>query len=276
MSATPDKDHEDPQQRKAINANATNAINGSPRSFHWPPTSEELESIEVVAMSDLARERSMQLVPRRQQQVQQKPSAAWRRRFEGPVVAQAGLAAASLAAIGIAVTSALAPTPPAKAARGGAAVAPSAFTATATPTSTPAPAITFSPSPRTPSVPPANASEAASQATPIAAATARSRTATLVDSTRTARTDTRPIIIWSGKASAHGGAPTPRRVLGGTRPAGSDPVSRLAARTGTGVWKVMRAVGRSFKREDVTTRSANARRTAAGANLATDNALSDQ
>ncbi len=281
------------------------------RSFHWPPTTEELESIQVVAMSDLSREaqhrtpshamvratlsqrtRLAKLAHDRDQQLAAPPPAlASRRWFDGPVAAQAGLVAASLAAIGVAATSLLSPPQPVTS--HAATKAPSAMTASA---HAPEPAIAFpiAPvSPRSPEAQPTTtAARAASDTAHGIASTAASRPLEAVEPTPTpvstradARADARPL-HWnwtgSGKASAYK-ATHARRGSAEVRPAGSDPVSRFATKTGSGVWKVMRAVGRSFKRSDepalesrAPTRSASARRMAAAIALEAENDLSDR
>ncbi len=152
------------------------------RSFHWPPTSEELESIQVVAMSDLTREaqqrtpshamvratlsqrtRLAKIAHDRDHKLAAPRPPASRRWFDGPVAAQAGLVAASLAAIGVAATSLLSPPQPVTS--HGATKAPSAVTASA---HTPAPAIAFpiaSVSPRSPEAQPAGHSDSTTTAT---------------------------------------------------------------------------------------------------------------
>jgi hypothetical protein len=269
----------------------------SERAFNWPPTMEELESIQVLAMHDVPEE-SQQLAPPTRREIAQTATtrtglvmplvsprdervrrSTWRRLIEDSVVAQAGLMAASLAAIGIAVTSLLSPAQPAT--RHARSETPPAL---ATPMATPAPAppialpaappafeqmVTLETRPReeSPWLQPRRAkSPATMPAGPRASAPDASDANGTVpragESTAAARERVNAAASRSSLSR-----PADRRAA---RRAGSDPVSRFAVRTGTSFWKALRVVGRSFKRDDdrawssrPTARAAVARRTAA-------------
>jgi hypothetical protein len=234
-------------------------------SFHWPPTAEELDSIQVIEMHDVDPPPAPPARPR------------WYRLMEHPTIAQAGLAFASLASIGIAITSLLAPAQPTRtSSRHDAPPAPIVSGSTVPVPTAPAPAaapttfehrVTYDAPP--PSVAEVRAerigARAASRPQPLRAASETQKPRaerTSVVARHAAMRDTR-----SGIAP---------------RPAGSDPVSRLATKTGVSVWKAMRAVGRSFRHDREAdgewsaraTRAAGARRTAAAINLAADDAPS--
>jgi hypothetical protein len=84
-------------------------------SFHWPPTSEEMDSIQVIEVHDDAADaqRARASDGRASGGRASVARSWWHRMIEEAIVAQVGLAAASFAAIGIAVTSLLAPAQPA-------------------------------------------------------------------------------------------------------------------------------------------------------------------
>ncbi len=239
-------------------------------SFHWPPTAEELESIEVLDMSGEKPAQSprphLVLPPRRMRSSARMKPAGLHRRVEESVVTQAALLAASLAAIGIAVTSLFAPAQPvgrapktdARTAGVTPAPAPTPTTASAEPAlSQPAfrPMVTLElekPTPRLQTEP----KPPAAPPPTVAAVTERST-------------------VSEPRARTH----EPRRnIRSASASPGRDPVSRFAVRTGVSVWKVMRAVGRSLKRDSdqnwssrPTTHSADARRTAGAADLEDEN-----
>jgi hypothetical protein len=236
-------------------------------SFHWPPTAEELESIQVVEMSDGTPYKSRRA-----------KRAWWRKPFGESTLAQAGTLAASLAAIGIALTSLLAPAQPVVRAAKNEARAPLAAqpVAGATPTavattSAPAP-VPFRPM-VTLDVEKPSPSEIHAPQPRTATAAAAAATAAAVEPRETSA---RPV---SMRAPAH----AERRVARRTD-AGRDPVSKFAVHTGVSVWKAMRAVGRSLKRDGdqsywasrSTVRAGGGRRTASAADLRGDSAPSDR
>ena len=212
-------------------------------SFHWPPTAEELDSIQVVEVHD-----------------DEAPAPApvwWQRSLGESVMAQAGVLAASLAAIGIAVTSLLAPAQPpphqpraiTRAAQKPALLSAVAVNPAAVPLVAP---ITPSRVPDTNAPPPVFPPLATAQAAP---------------QPRLTSAPPEPV----------------RRHVVRRREAASDPVSRFAAHTGKSVWGALRAVGRSFKGdggERWTSRSmaraGGGRRTAGAAGLSAENVPSDR
>jgi hypothetical protein len=244
--------------------------------FNWPPTAEELDSIHVIEMHDVPAA-SRQLVPRaptvpvRVNMPLVTPAgdhapSAWQRFVDRSTLAQGGLLAASLAAIGLAVTSLLAPAQPvvraqddARPALAAYAPAPlSADTTPAVPSASPK-----LPRFRTPAVAPGASAllphddeqeSPASDETPVA--TGRADTVSEVSPRPTNS-------HWVNRRAARRAA------------AGSDPVSRFATRTGTSVWRALRVVGRSWRRNDdgrvwasrPRARAAIARRTAAAVDL---------
>lgn len=227
-----------------------------PGSFHWPPTTEELESIQVVEV-DLRDEAATTTAAARP------PRWPWLHRLmEGSVIAQAGLAAASLAAIGIAVTSLLVPAQPAGRSARIDAQRPAAAVSNVTATSAPA-SLAAKQSPATIATGMAGASAAP---TPPSASASTPAFRPMVELELERRTITRPprndaadqprVAVRLANASVSSvdrhrtsAAPAASRVQAAPRRAGKDPVSRFAAKTGTSIWKAMRAVGRSFSHQ---------------------------
>ena len=209
-------------------------------SFHWPPTAEELDSIQVIEVHhDEA----------------PAPSPAWWQRSLGEsVMAQAGLLAASLAAIGIAVTSLLAPAQP-----------------------VPHQPRTIMRVVQKPAL--LRAVAVGPAAVPLVASITPSRV---------------PDIYAPPVVEALPAAPLPRVTVERPEPvhrhlvrrseAASDPVSKFAVHTGKSVWGAMRAVGRSFRRDSAEqrwtsrsmARAGGGRRTARAVDLAAENVPSDR
>jgi hypothetical protein len=226
-------------------------------NFHWPPTSEELESIQVIEVHDEAPVRAAT------------PIVAWRawwhRMVQEAVIAQVGLAAASIAAIGIAVTSLLAPAQPAaRAAKNDSVPAPVIASATVPVATAPAPAMPSTFQHRVTFDTPPPAVEQVREEREARVTTPRVNAIPVAAPTPVRKVTPRP-------------QPSEKRVA----KAGKDPVSRFAVHTGLSVWKAMRAVGRSFKRDAdegwsarPATRAGAGRRTAAAVNLAADDAPS--
>jgi hypothetical protein len=268
-------------------------------SFHWPPTTEELESIQVVEMHDGAPYKGRRPTPASKQAQQQQ---VWSGKpFGESSLAQAGVLAASLAAIGIALTSLLAPAqPPVRTTARNEARAPlatqpvpaqpvaaqpvaaAASTTVATPAATPS---AVEPEPFRPMVTLDVEKPSPSEirrSRPRAAGPAANRTAAAASS-----------VVASAAVEPRAGIARPvstrtpdraERRLARRTDAGQDPVSKFAVRTGTSVWKAMRAVGRSLKRDGdqsywatrSTARAGGGRRTAAVTNLGADIAPSDR
>jgi hypothetical protein len=256
-------------------------------SFHWPPTAEELDTIQVVDMQG----RPLPLPGTHRH---------WRSGVAKTGIAQLGVLAASLAAIGIALTSMLATPaqPVSRAARGSA----SAVAITAS-----------TPSPR-PSPPQTGAREKEEGQRAAAAADSIAATTTAVDDSAAFVADAepafRPMVTleiekpsaadvrpqsrmknrearegWPRAADTAGPqlvSSRPARVarMAGRREAPRDPVAKFAVHTGLSVWKAMRVVGRTLKHqgdeEYFATRSAAARRTAKAVRLHAENAPSDR
>jgi hypothetical protein len=269
-------------------------------SFHWPPTTEELDSIQVIEVHDDAPGAT---APARAASAASPWRAWWHRMMQEAVIAQVGLAAASLAAIGIALTSLLAPAQPSARTKNTArvaATAPAAAAATSTTsstsasTSTPAPGgaaastasapsqvaaadptqfqhmVTFAPPPpaleqvRAERQARANGARAGEhgELTPSEElAAAREERAAARSESAGGSSGSRQIATAAALPAEKALSQRPRAPVRATRqtvvarhataPAGSDPVSRLATRTGLSVWKAMRAVGRSLKPDNV-------------------------
>jgi hypothetical protein len=232
-------------------------------SFHWPPTAEELDTIQVVDM---------------QGQPLPLPGTHrhWRTGVAKASIAQLGVLAGSLAAIGIALTSMLAhpAQPTTRAARGQASVAVAD---------------------KAPSPP--QVAERAAASTPsvddsaafVADAGPAFRPMVTLDIEKPSPADVRPqspVKNREARVQLASAQPRPARVTRvaerrfAKREAPRDPVAKFAVHTGLSVWKAMRVVGRTLKHqgdeEYFATRSAGARRTAKAAGLQAENAPSDR
>lgn len=245
-------------------------------SFHWPPTAEELDTIQVVDMQG----RPLPLPGTHRH---------WRTGVAKASIAQLGVLAGSLAAIGIALTSMLAQ--PAQPAASRAARGQASAVATAAPT----------PSPR-PESRTANGATASvdDSAAFVADAEPAFRPMVTLEVEKPSTADVRrpkdreargSDPLRDGRSAATAGRaraqlvstqPRPTRVarMAGRREAPRDPVAKFAVHTGLSVWKAMRVVGRTLKHqgdeEYFATRSAGARRTARAAGLQAENAPSDR
>jgi hypothetical protein len=212
-------------------------------SFHWPPTAEELDTIQVVDMQG--------------RPVRPGDTRRWRTGVAKASIAQIGVLAGSLAAIGIALTSMLAtPAQP---------VVKTAKVETKVETKAAAPA------------------PLAANAVASTAPTSTFVPQVTLDLERPTAADVRPQFSTPPPAPVRYIARTePRRIPPSTRRVNTqrDPVSKFAVHTGLSVWKAMRAVGRTIKHQGdeayFTTRSGAGRRTARGVGLQAENAPSDR
>jgi hypothetical protein len=227
-------------------------------SFHWPPTAEELDTIQVVDMQG----RPLPLPGTHRH---------WRTGVAKATIAQLGVLAASLAAIGIALTSMLA-TPAQPSARATRAQAPAAVTHAVTPT--PAPA---------------GVASVDDSAAFVADSTPAFRPMVTLELEKPSAADVRPespVKTREARVQFASVRPRPTREARmaerrfARREAPRDPVAKFAVQTGLSVWKAMRVVGRTLKHqgdaEYFATRSAAARRTAKAGGLQAENAPSDR
>jgi hypothetical protein len=218
-------EHEDQQQRP---------------SFNWPPTTDELNAIQVIEMHPRA---------------SQPTRPWWQRSFGESVMAQAAVLAGSLAAIGIALMSLIAPAQPIP---------------HASKPQTSAPLLAFAIAPTTAPLVRAVASTRIAGDTAHAAPNAEFASSADQESLDArARTE----------AGVRRLASREERLSRRTR-VGADPVSRFAIETGRSMWKGLRQFGRSLKRdadyERWSSRSTTARRTAGAIDLGADNGPSDR
>jgi hypothetical protein len=212
-------------------------------SFHWPPTAEELDTIQVVDMQG--------------RPVRPGDTRRWRTGVAKASIAQIGVLASSLAAIGIALTSML--TTPAQP------VGKTAKVETKVTAPAPLAANTVAPTAQTPTAQP-------STFVPMVTLDIEKPTAADIHGSQVSTTPAPTQTI--ARAEPRRTLPSPRRVT-----TQRDPVSRFAVHTGLSVWKAMRAVGRTIKHqgdEAYFTRSAGGRRTARAVSLQAENAPSDR
>jgi hypothetical protein len=244
-------------------------------SFHWPPTAEELDTIQVVDMQG--------------RPVRVGDTRHWRAGVAKATLAQIGVLAGSLAAIGIALTSMLAAPaqPVVKAANVEPKVAaPAPLSANAIASTAPTsgsqtpmfvPMVTLD-------IERPSAADIRGQQPQASTRDAREHAPRGADAAAAGVGGGAGVASASGAAALASARPTrvartaERRFA--KREAGKDPVSKFAVHTGLSVWKAMRAVGRTLRHqgdeEYFATRAAAVRRTARAVSLQAENAPSNR